>query len=99
MPMVMSQSRPVRDWGSRSMKRRWRAARPRAIAGVRRYGVMTTDLLRSGEMTQIAAALTGKPTRHRYMVMLMLFVSVVITYLDRSNISITAPAMGKELGF
>ena len=42
---------------------------------------------------------TLKPTRHRYLVMLMLFVSVVITYLDRSNISITAPAMGKELGF
>src|SRR4051812_15105350 len=43
--------------------------------------------------------LTDKATRHRYVVMLMLFVSVVITYLDRSNISITAPAMGRELGF
>jgi ACS family D-galactonate transporter-like MFS transporter len=33
------------------------------------------------------------------MIMLMLFVSVVITYLDRSKISITAPAMSKELGY
>ncbi len=39
-----------------------------------------------------------KPTRHRYVVMVMIFICVVITYLDRSNISITAPAMGKDLG-
>ena len=46
-------------------------------------------------MTQ---ALSDKPTRHRYVVMLMIFICVVITYLDRSNISITAPSMRKELG-
>ena len=46
-------------------------------------------------MTQ---SLTEAPTRHRYVVMLMIFVSVVITFLDRSNISITAPAMRGELG-
>lgn len=39
-----------------------------------------------------------KPTYMRYGVMLMLFVSVVITYLDRSNLSIAAPAMRSELG-
>ena len=39
-----------------------------------------------------------KPTYIRYGVMLMLFVSVVITYLDRSNLSIAAPAMRAELG-
>jgi ACS family D-galactonate transporter-like MFS transporter len=38
------------------------------------------------------------PTRHRYVVMVMIFVCVVITYLDRSNISITAPVMRSELG-
>jgi len=47
-------------------------------------------------MTDILA---DKPTRVRYLVMCMLFVSVVITYLDRSNLSITAPAMRHELGF
>ena len=46
-------------------------------------------------MIQTLAAL---PTRRRYIVMLMIFVCVGITYLDRSNISIAAPAMGKELG-
>jgi ACS family D-galactonate transporter-like MFS transporter len=43
-------------------------------------------------------ATTGNPTRHRYVVMVMIFICVVITYLDRSNISITAPAMRHELG-
>lgn len=43
-------------------------------------------------------ALTEKPTRARYLVMLMLFVSVVVTFMDRSNLSITAPAMRTELG-
>jgi len=47
---------------------------------------------------QMTQALADKPTRHRYLVMLMIFVCVVITYLDRSNISITAPSMRKELG-
>jgi len=42
--------------------------------------------------------MTENPTRYRYRVMLMIFVCVVITFLDRSNISITAPAMRKELG-
>ena len=42
--------------------------------------------------------MTEQPTRQRYVVMLMIFVSVAITFLDRSNISITAPAMRKDLG-
>ena len=44
------------------------------------------------------AALSEKPTRHRYVVMMMIFVCVAITFLDRGNISLTAPMMGKELG-
>lgn len=43
-------------------------------------------------------SLTDKPTRARYLVMLMLFVSVVVTFMDRSNLSITAPAMRADLG-
>jgi ACS family D-galactonate transporter-like MFS transporter len=38
------------------------------------------------------------PTQHRRIVMLMIFVCVAITFLDRGNISLTAPLMGKELG-
>jgi ACS family D-galactonate transporter-like MFS transporter len=46
-------------------------------------------------MTQL---LTDKPTRHRYVVMVMIFICVVITYMDRANISVTAPSMQKDLG-
>src|ERR1700748_2935923 len=74
------------------MKKRCCAAKPPAIAGARPSGAMKTGLLRSGEMT-----ITEQPTRVRYRVMLMIFICVVITYLDRSNISITAAAMQKDL--
>src|ERR1044072_4944173 len=43
-------------------------------------------------------AVSQTPTRHRRIVMLMIFVCVAITFLDRSNISLTAPLMGKDLG-
>jgi ACS family D-galactonate transporter-like MFS transporter len=46
----------------------------------------------------IAAADDQRPTRSRFAIMALLFVCVVINYLDRSNISITAPAMRAELG-
>lgn len=39
-----------------------------------------------------------KPSRARLAVLVMLFVTVVITYLDRANLSIAAPAMRRELG-
>ena len=35
----------------------------------------------------------ARPTRTRFAIMVLLFVSVTINYLDRSNLSITAPAM------
>jgi ACS family D-galactonate transporter-like MFS transporter len=40
-----------------------------------------------------------QPTRSRFLIMVLLFVSVTVNYLDRSNLSITAPAMRSELGF
>jgi len=46
----------------------------------------------------MSEAVIGNPTRHRYVVMVMIFICVVITYLDRSNISITASAMRHDLG-
>ncbi len=45
-----------------------------------------------------AAAGAQRPTRSRFAIMALLFICVVINYLDRSNISITAPAMRAELG-
>ena len=38
-----------------------------------------------------------KPTRVRFRVLAFIFVSVVINYMDRSNISVAATAMSKDL--
>ena len=37
-----------------------------------------------------------KPTKRRYMIMVLLFVTVVINYLDRSNLSVAAPAIASD---
>lgn len=41
----------------------------------------------------------ARPTRARYLIAGMLFVSVVINYLDRANLSVAAPQLAKDLGF
>ncbi|MBM6445623.1 MFS transporter [Pseudomonas mohnii] len=38
------------------------------------------------------------PSRKRFFIMVLLFITVVINYLDRSNLSIAAPALTSELG-
>uniref|UniRef100_UPI0026375ACC MFS transporter n=1 Tax=Pseudomonas sp. TaxID=306 RepID=UPI0026375ACC len=38
------------------------------------------------------------PSRKRFFIMVLLFITVVINYLDRSNLSIAAPALTTELG-
>src|ERR1041384_2541541 len=49
---------------------------------------------------EIAAASAGQsPSRVRYGVLAMLFVTVVINYLDRSNLSVAAPELSADLGF
>jgi ACS family D-galactonate transporter-like MFS transporter len=40
-----------------------------------------------------------RPTRARYPIAGMLFVSVVINYLDRANLSVAAPQLAKDPGF
>lgn len=45
-----------------------------------------------------ASSAAERPTRSRYLIMVLLFVSVTVNYLDRSNLSITAPLMRAELG-
>src|SRR5258708_10725096 len=37
-----------------------------------------------------------KPTNRRFRIMGLLFVTIVINYLDRSNISIAAPSMASD---
>ena len=44
------------------------------------------------------AAAGARPTRSRYLIMVMLFITVVINYLDRSNLSIALPALREEFG-
>lgn len=41
---------------------------------------------------------SAKPSRRRYIIMVMLFFTVVINYLDRSNLSIAAPALRDAFG-
>ncbi|MDQ8031176.1 MFS transporter [Bordetella genomosp. 1] len=48
--------------------------------------------------TAAGAPLAQKPTRSRYIIMVMLFITVVINYLDRSNLSIAAPGIKDEFG-
>ncbi|PKU25616.1 MFS transporter [Telmatospirillum siberiense] len=38
------------------------------------------------------------PTRARFIIMLLLFATVVLNYLDRANLSIAAPLLTKDLG-
>jgi len=46
----------------------------------------------TGQATLVA------PSRKRFFIMVLLFITVVINYLDRSNLSIAAPALTRELG-
>ena len=48
--------------------------------------------------THLGAQGAQQPTRSRYLIMVMLFITVVINYLDRSNLSIAAPALKDEFG-
>ncbi|WP_018627273.1 MFS transporter [Niabella aurantiaca] len=41
----------------------------------------------------------AKPTRIRYQMLFLVFVNVVINYMDRSNLAVAASAIGKEFRF
>ena len=41
--------------------------------------------------------MSERPTRTRFVILALLFLSVVINYLDRANLSIAGPALAKEL--
>src|SRR5688500_8104700 len=44
-----------------------------------------------------APAIAERPTRRRFFITGMLFVTVVINYLDRTNLAIAAPALAEYL--
>jgi ACS family D-galactonate transporter-like MFS transporter len=53
----------------------------------------------SSTITPRAPLVSGVPaSRRRFIVMALLFVTVVINYLDRSNLSIAAPGIASEFG-
>jgi ACS family D-galactonate transporter-like MFS transporter len=41
---------------------------------------------------------SARPSRARFIIMVMLFVTVAINFLDRSNLSLTVPLMERDLG-
>ncbi|KWE55775.1 MFS transporter [Burkholderia sp. MSMB2157WGS] len=51
----------------------------------------------SAARATVAAAPATPPSRKRLLILALLFVTVVINYLDRSNLSIAAPELFKEL--
>lgn len=48
--------------------------------------------------TATGAPALAAPSRKRFFIMVLLFITVVINYLDRSNLSIAAPALTSDLG-
>ncbi len=48
--------------------------------------------------TATTAPALATPSRKRFFIMVLLFITVVINYLDRSNLSIAAPALTSDLG-
>lgn len=48
-------------------------------------------------MSQMPKMAVGKPTRKRFGILMMIFISVVINYMDRTNISVAASALSEEL--
>ncbi|RZA05378.1 MAG: MFS transporter, partial [Proteobacteria bacterium] len=48
--------------------------------------------------TATSAPALATPSRKRFFIMVLLFITVVINYLDRSNLSIAAPALTSDLG-
>ncbi len=45
-----------------------------------------------------AAVAAQKPTRRRYLTLLMIFVTVVICYVDRANLAVASAHIQKEFG-
>ena len=58
---------------------------------------MPDDLaLGRGALGVAAAGAQAKPTKRRFLIMGMLFITVVINYLDRSNLSIASPHLSAQ---
>jgi ACS family D-galactonate transporter-like MFS transporter len=54
-------------------------------------------MVRSDAMTDTATRATGAATKMRVLIAVMLFITVVINYMDRANLSIAMPAISGEM--
>src|SRR5260370_16011198 len=61
-------------------------------------GFMSADTAENGRAHARAFAI-ARPTHVRWYVLALISLMYMITYMDRSNISIAAPAIVKEFGF
>lgn len=59
---------------------------------------MVNHMSQSTALSAPASKGNGKATKMRYVVALMLFLTVVINYMDRSNLSVAAPLIADEFG-
>ncbi|HEY6330149.1 MAG TPA: MFS transporter [Blastocatellia bacterium] len=59
---------------------------------------MDTNRTRVPESKAFSGDATSKPTKTRWLVLLLLSLMYMITYMDRTGISVAAPAMSKEFG-
>ena len=57
---------------------------------------MADDLTLAGAASATVAGAAAKPTKRRFLIMGMLFITVVINYLDRSNLSIASPHISAQ---
>ena len=57
-----------------------------------------TDSTSVSERTVVSETAFSKPTKVRWLVLLLISLMYMITYMDRTGISIAAPAMQKDFG-
>src|SRR6202035_4872069 len=61
--------------------------------------MLDTNLPPILESSAISEAAAFKPTSTRWVVLFLISLMYMFTYMDRSNISVAAPAIAKEFGF
>ena len=60
--------------------------------------MLDTNLPPILESSAISEAAAFKPTSTRWVVLFLISLMYLLTYMDRSNISVAAPAIAKEFG-
>jgi ACS family D-galactonate transporter-like MFS transporter len=56
------------------------------------------DLITRNRKRTMSATTAERPTKRRYFVVALLFITVIINYIDRANLAIASPQIEKEFG-